>query len=73
MVLSRLGIAQGHEFTLDLDVPALHQRILLGLAAISPCLAFLLKSYRINQMCLSSNLAKETEVAVPFLEKCNRS
>ena len=71
-VLSGLGIAEWHEFTPDHAVPDLCQRILLVLAAISPCLAFLLKSYGINQMCHSSNLATETEVAVSFLEKCNR-
>lgn len=72
VVLSGLGIAEWHEFILDHAVPALHQRILLGLVAISPCLSFLLKSYVINQMCLSSSLATEAEVAVSFLEKCNR-
>lgn len=72
VVHSGLGIAEWHEFTPDLAVPALHQRTLLGLVVISPCLAFLLKSDGINQMRLSSRLATETEEAVSFLEKCKR-
>lgn len=72
VVLSGFGIEEWHEFTSDPAVPALHQRILLGLVTISPCLTFLLNSYGINHMYLSSNLATETEVAVSLLEKCNR-
>lgn len=42
-------IVEQHERTPDHTVGTLHQMILLGLVAISTCLAFLLKSYRNNQ------------------------
>lgn len=47
---SGLDIVEKHELTPAHAVVVLHQRIPIGLAAISTCPAFLLKSYRNNQI-----------------------